>query len=350
MSRAETVAQEPGAAGAGGLRVACAGTPEFAALALRALLRAGYEIGLVLTQPDRPAGRGMHPQPSAVKRVALEHALPLEQPRGLRLDGRYPEDARQAREALRHAAPDVLVVVAYGLLLPQWVLDLPRLGCLNIHASLLPRWRGAAPIQRAIEAGDALSGVSIMHMDAGLDTGPVYRMEESPIRADDTAATLHDRLAGLGAQLLLEVLSDLRQGVAEPTAQPNDGATYAAKIDKAEAWLDYRQPALELERRIRAFEPHPGTRTRVGDAQLKVHAARLGPPVAGAEPGQVLRADAAGIEIACGEGTLVLTRLQRAGGTAVDAAALLRGLPIRVGERFACGAPADALAPPASTT
>ncbi len=336
MAETAAVAGEPGPAASGGLRVACAGTPEFAALALRALLRAGYEVPLVLTQPDRPAGRGLHPQASPVKRVALEHALELAQPRGLRLDGRFPEDARLAREALRRAAPDVLVVVAYGLLLPQWVLDLPPLGCLNIHASLLPRWRGAAPIQRAIEAGDALSGVSIMHMEAGLDTGPVYRMEETPILAEDTAATLHDRLAELGARLLLQVLLDLRQGVAEPTAQPNDGATYAAKIDKAGAWLDYRRPAVELERRIRAFEPQPGTRTRVGDAQLKVHAARLGHADAGAEPGQVLRADAAGIEIACGEGSLVLTRLQRAGGTPVDAAALLRGLPVRAGDRFAC--------------
>jgi methionyl-tRNA formyltransferase len=344
VSAADSVAGEPRGAASGGLRVACAGTPEFAAQALRALLRAGYEVPLVLTQPDRPAGRGMRPQPSAVKRVALEHALPLEQPRGLRLDGRYPEDAKQARETLRRAAPDVLVVVAYGLLLPQWVLDLPSLGCLNIHASLLPRWRGAAPIQRAIEAGDALSGVSIMHMDAGLDTGPVYRMEETPILAADTAATLHDRLAGLGSGLLLQVLSDLRQGVAEPTAQPNDGVSYAAKIDKAEAWLDYRRPAAELERRIRAFEPHPGTRTCVGDTQLKVHGARLGTgaTAADAAPGQVLRADAAGIEIACGEGTLVLTRLQRAGGNAVDAAALLRGLPIRAGERFACEFPGAA--------
>ena len=325
--------------GACALRLAYAGTPEFAAQGLRALLGAGHEVALVLTQPDRPAGRGMHPQPSAVKQLALRHGLALAQPRGLRLDGRFSEDAAQARDALVQAAPDVLVVAAYGLILPQWVLDLPRLGCLNIHASLLPRWRGAAPIQRAIEAGDELTGVSIMRMDAGLDTGAVYRMEEVPIRPDDDAASLQQRLAQLGSELLLQVLQDLREDVAEPTAHPNDGACYANKIDKSEAWLDFRRPALELERRVRAFEPHPGTRTCVGEVQLKVHRARLGGGAAGAEPGRVLRADEHGIEVACGEGSLLLTRLQRAGGRAVDAGELLRGMQIRPGQHFDCEAP-----------
>ena len=324
--------------GACALRLAYAGTPEFAGQGLRALLGAGHEVALVLTQPDRPAGRGMHPQPSAVKQLALRHGLALAQPRGLRLDGRFSEDAAQARDALVQAAPDVLVVAAYGLILPQWVLDLPRLGCLNIHASLLPRWRGAAPIQRAIEAGDELTGVSIMRMDAGLDTGAVYRMEEVPIRPDDDAASLQQRLAQLGSELLLQVLQDLREDVAEPTAQPNDGACYANKIDKSEAWLDFRRPALELERRVRAFEPHPGTRTCVGEVQLKVHRARLGGGAAGAEPGRVLRADEHGIEVACGEGSLLLTRLQRAGGRAVDAGELLRGMQIRPGQHFDCEA------------
>lgn len=316
------------------LRVAYAGTPGFAAVALRALLRAGYVVPLVLTQPDRPAGRGLREQPSAVKQVALEHGLALEQPRGLRLDGRFAADAQQARAALQQADPDVLVVAAYGLILPQWLLDLPRLGCVNIHASLLPRWRGAAPIQRAIEAGDALTGVSIMRMDAGLDTGPVYRMEELPIRPDDTAESLHDRLAEAGAQSLLHVLQDLRDDVAEPTAQPNDGVTYAEKIDKGETWLDFSRPAAELERRIRAFEPHPGTRACLDALQFKIHAAHASAGAVGAEPGAVLRADATGIEVACGQGALVLTRLQRAGANAVDAAALLRGTPIRPGQRF----------------
>ncbi len=326
------------------LRVAYAGTPEFAAVALRALLQAGYDVPLVLTQPDRPAGRGLREQPSAVKQLALRHGLELAQPFGLRLDGRFADDARRARAALEAAAPDVLVVAAYGLILPQWVLDLPRMGCLNIHASLLPRWRGAAPIQRALEAGDAVTGVSIMRMDAGLDTGPVYRMEELAIRADDTSQTLHDRLAGLGADLLLRVLQDLRDDIAEPTAQPNDGVTYAQKIDKSETWLDFARPAVELERRVRAFAPHPGTRTRLDALQLKVHAAHPGSAGSRGEPGRVLRADAAGIEVACGDGTLVLTRVQRAGGAhAVDAGALLRGLPIQPGQSFASGPP-DALA------
>ncbi len=330
---------EPSAVDAPALRLAYAGTPEFAAAGLRAVLDAGYEVALVLTQPDRPAGRGMHPQPSAVKQLALQHGLALAQPRGLRLDGRFAEDAAQAREALRQAAPDVLVVAAYGLILPQWMLDLPRVGCLNIHASLLPRWRGAAPIQRAIEAGDEITGVSIMRMDAGLDTGAVYRMEEMPILPDDDAASLQQRLARLGSELLLQVLQDLRDDVAEPTAQPNDGVCYANKIDKSEAWLDFRLPALELERRIRAFKPHPGARTSLGALQLKVHRAHLGGSATSAEPGCVLRADEHGIEVACGEGSLRLTRLQRAGGRAVDAGELLRGLQIRPGQHFDCEAP-----------
>ncbi len=327
------------AASAAPLRVACAGTPEFAAVALRRLLRAGHDVPLVLTQPDRPAGRGLREQPGAVKQVALRERLRVVQPRGLRLDGRFADDAQQARAALLEAAADVLVVVAYGLILPQWLLDMPPLGCLNIHASLLPRWRGAAPIQRAIEAGDAQTGVSIMRMEAGLDTGPVYCMEQLPIHAGDTGGSLHDRLADAGANLLLRVLRDLQDGVAEPTAQSNDGVSYAAKIDKSETWLDFTRPAIELERRIRAFAPHPGTRTRLGEVSFKVHAACLGDSARRAEPGQVLRADAAGIELACGEGSLLLTRLQRAGSTPVDTAALLRGMPIHPGQAFASGAP-----------
>jgi methionyl-tRNA formyltransferase len=316
------------------MRIAYAGTPEFAAVALRALLGAGFAVPLVLTQPDRPAGRGMKLQPGAVKQVALQHGLSLSQPRGLRLDGRWAEDAALAREALRAAAPDLLVVAAYGLILPQWVLDLPRLGCLNIHASLLPRWRGAAPIQRAIEAGDAQTGISIMRMDAGLDTGPVYRMVELDIAPDDNAATLHDRLAGLGARLLLEVIADLRADVAEPTAQQLDGVNYAAKIDKREAWLDWERPAAELERRVRAFQPAPGTQTRAGDLVLKVHAARLGAGSPGAAPGTVLACGAAGVEVACGSGSLLLTRLQKPGGKPLDALAFAQAMPVRVGQRL----------------
>ena len=315
-----------------GLRVAYAGTPGFAAQALQALLQRGYTVPLVLTQPDRPAGRGLHAQPGAVKQLALQQGLAVAQPRGLRLDGRFADEAAQARQALREAAPDVLVVAAYGLILPQWLLDLPPLGCLNIHASLLPRWRGAAPIQRAIEAGDAATGVSIIRMDAGLDTGPVYRMQETPILAEDNQASLEARLAHLGAELLLQVLQDLQCGMAEPVAQPIEGVAYAAKIDKAETWLDFRRPAAELERQVRALAPQPGARTLLDGAVLKIHRARVGRGAAAASPGCVLRADERGIEVACNPGSLLLERLQRAGGKPLDAAELLRGLPMRPGQ------------------
>jgi methionyl-tRNA formyltransferase len=321
------------------LRVAFAGTPEFAAVALRELLARGFDVPLVLSQPDRPAGRGMRLLPSAVKQVALQHALALAQPRGLRLDGRWADDAAAAREALRAAAPDVLVVAAYGLLLPGWVLELPRLGCVNIHASLLPRWRGAAPIQRAIAAGDAQSGVSIMRMDLGLDTGPVYRMQETDLAADETAATLHDRLAALGAEMLLPVLDDLAAGVAEPTAQPNEGICYAAKIDKRETWLDWHEPALQLERRVRALLPQPAAHARTAALQFKVHGARVGRAGAAADPGIVLALGADGVEVACGDGSLWLTRLQRPGGRPLATAELLRNTPLEVGERFVSGVP-----------
>uniref|UniRef100_E6PJN6 methionyl-tRNA formyltransferase n=1 Tax=mine drainage metagenome TaxID=410659 RepID=E6PJN6_9ZZZZ len=325
------------------LRVAFAGTPEFAAVALRDLLAAGFELPLVLTQPDRPAGRGLQLQPSAVKQVAVAHGLPLLQPRGLRLDGRWHEDAAAAREALRQAAPDVLVVAAYGLILPQWVLDLPPLGCVNIHASLLPRWRGAAPIHRAIEAGDVETGISIMRMDAGLDTGPVYRMQEMPIAPDDTAASLHDKLAALGGRLLLQTLADLRAGVADPTAQPAEDATYAAKIDKREAWLDWSLPADVLERRIRAFQPAPGTQTRWDDMPLKVHAATVVPAAsAGHRPGTVLAVQPQGIDVACGAGCLRLTRLQKPGGKPRDASIVLQNAMVQAGQVFASGPPPDA--------
>ncbi len=333
---APTMASAPGRA----LRAAFAGTPEFAAVALRAMLAAGIEVPLVLTQPDRPAGRGLQLQPSAVKQVASNHGLSLGQPRGLRLDGRWSEDAAAARAALQQAAPDVLVVAAYGLILPQWVLDLPRLGCVNIHASLLPRWRGAAPIHRAIEAGDVETGISIMRMDAGLDTGPVYRMQDLPIAATDTTASLHDKLATLGGRLLLQTLDDLRAGVAEPTAQPAEGATYAAKIDKREAWLDWSRPAEELERRIRAFQPAPGTQTQLGDVVLKVHAATVVPAGAvGHPPGTVLAVAPQGMTVACGVAALRLTRLQKPGGKALDAALFLQSLVVHAGQMLTSAPP-----------
>ena len=323
------------------IRVAFAGTPAFAAAALQALLAAGVDVPLVLTQPDRPAGRGLHLQPSSVKQLALHHGLPVVQPRGLRLDGRWSEDAASARTALEQAAPDVLVVAAYGLILPQWVLDLPRLGCVNIHASLLPRWRGAAPIHRAIESGDTTTGVSIMRMDVGLDTGPVYRMQELSIAATETTASLHDKLAVLGSKLLLQTLADLQADIAEPTSQAAEDITYAAKIDKAESWLDWTRPATELERRIRAFQPAPGTQSRLGPSTLKILAARIrGAAQATHDAGTIVAVSPDGVEVACGEGTLLLTRLQRPGGKPLDIGPFLLSHPLSPGQRFASGAPA----------
>lgn len=229
------------------MRVIFAGTPEFARVALQQLLQAGFEVPLVLTQPDRPAGRGMKLQASPVKQCALEHGIRVEQPRSLRLDGKYPEDAAAARQALLDAKADVMVVAAYGLILPQWVLDLPAKGCLNIHASILPRWRGAAPIHRAIEAGDAETGVTIMQMDIGLDTGDMCLMERLPIADTDTTASLHDKLADLGGRLIVEALEMSACGGLPRTPQPEAGVTYAHKIEKAESWMDWQLSAVELD-------------------------------------------------------------------------------------------------------
>ena len=300
-------------------RIAFAGTPEFAAVALRALLDAGHDIPLVLTQPDRPAGRGMRPQPSAVKRVALEHGLSVAQPERLRDPATH--------QPLREAAVDVLVVAAYGLILPQAVLDIPPAGCVNIHASLLPRWRGAAPIQRAIEAGDASTGISLMRMEAGLDTGPVLLAESLPIGDEETAGELHDRLATLGARLVVATIPRLESMAAEP--QPEAGVTYAAKIDKAEAVLDWTQPAVELARKVRAFNPFPGASAPLGGQPTKLWRAA---PVAGdGPPGHFLAADSAGIVVACGTGALRITELQRPGGRRVTAADFLRGHTLPAG-------------------
>jgi methionyl-tRNA formyltransferase len=312
------------------MRVIFAGTPDFAVPALRALGEAGHEVVLVLTQPDRPAGRGLEPAPSAVKRAAEALRIPVFQPSTLR-DG-------AAQERIRATRPDVMVVAAYGLILPQPVLDIPARGALNIHASLLPRWRGAAPIQRAILAGDRVTGVTIMRMDAGLDTGPILLLRETPIAATETAGTLHDRLAALGAALLLDALKALQQGTITPAAQPAEGVTYAAKISKSEARIDWTRPALELDRQIRAFNPFPGATARIRDAELKVW--RAAPRDESGPAGTILRAGAGEIVVACGVQSLALTELQRAGGKRLDAGALLRGFALSVGERFAA---ADAL-------
>jgi methionyl-tRNA formyltransferase len=320
------------------LRVAFAGTPDFAAAALEAIHAAGFAVPLVLTQPDRPAGRGMRLQASAVKRRARVLALPLAQPRSLRLEGRFADDAAAARDALQDAQAEVLVVAAYGLILPAWTLALPRLGCLNIHASLLPRWRGAAPIQRAIEAGDAATGITIMQMDEGLDTGPMLLRTAEPIRDDDTAATLHDRLAALGARLVVQALHDAAAGRLRPEPQPAAGATYAPKIDKAEAALDWRQPAAVLECRVRAFDPFPGASLVLGGETVKVWRAAV-VDLAGA-PGALLDAGAGRVVVGCGEGALELLQVQRPGGRRIAAADGLRALApdaIAPGMRLAIG-------------
>jgi len=304
------------------MRVAFAGTPEFAAEALRALHEAGFEIPLVLTQPDRPAGRGMKLTPSAVKQVALAHGLPIYQPASLKT----PE----AQAELRAADADVMVVAAYGLILPQAVLDLPRSGCLNIHASLLPRWRGAAPIQRAILAGDPETGITIMQMDAGLDTGAMLTKTPVPILDTDTAASLHDTLASVGARAIVEALEHYSTLV--PQAQDDSQATYAAKLTKDEAQLDWQLPADALARAVRAYNPAPGAWTLLDGALLKIGSAQA---VAGAgHPGEVLRAGAEQLVIACGSGALALREVQPAGSKRMSAAAFLAGRPLSPGTRF----------------
>ncbi len=317
------------------MRVIFAGTPEFARIALERLHAAGFTVPLVLTQPDRPAGRGMKLQASPVKQFAQTHGIPVAQPRSLRLNGKYPEEAAAARDALAAAQADVMVVAAYGLILPQWVLDAPRLGCLNIHASLLPRWRGAAPIHRAIEAGDAETGVTIMQMDAGLDTGDMLLVEKLPITAGDTTGTLHDKLAVLGGRLIVEALEIAACGGFKPVRQPEAGVTYAHKIEKAEARIDWSQPADIISRRMRAFEPFPGAFTELDGETMKLgrHAARA---ISGgqAAPGTILSVDEAGVTVACGGGALTLTELQRAGGKRLPVADFLRGFDLKPGMVF----------------
>lgn len=304
------------------LRVGFAGTPEFARLALAAIVAAGHELPLVLTQPDRPAGRGMKLQASPVKQLALEHGLPVAQPRSLRLDGKFPDDAAAARRALEDARLDVLVVAAYGLILPAWVLAAPHFGCLNIHGSLLPRWRGAAPIQRAIEAGDVETGITIMQMDEGLDTGAMLLTEATPIVSDDTSGTLHDRLAAIGARLIVQALAQLRQGPWAGTPQPEVGANYARKIEKAEAAIDWALPAAVIERRIRAFDPFPGCTAELLGQPAKIWRGRV---VAGqGTPGEVLVAAEGRLVLACGEGALEVTELQLPGGRRIGAREFLQ--------------------------
>jgi len=292
-----------------------AGTPDFAVPGLRACIEAG-EVVAVYTQPDRPAGRGRKLAPSPAKQAALAAGIPVEQPESLKT----PE----AQARLRDYAPDLMVVIAYGLILPRKVLTIPRLGCWNVHASLLPRWRGAAPIQRAILAGDAETGVCLMQMEPGLDTGPVLLSEATPIRADHTGGTLHDRLAEMGAQMLAAGLRYvIAGGTLHATPQPETGATYAHKLEKSEAELDFSRPAVELERKVRAFDPWPVAEAVLAGERVRVWAASALPATlehAGKSPGAIVSASKLGIDIACGEGVLRILKLQRAGGRVVDAA------------------------------
>jgi methionyl-tRNA formyltransferase len=297
------------------MKIVFAGTPEFAAAALQALHAAGHDIALVLTQPDRPAGRGMRLKPGPVKALASRLGLPVYQPESLKTEA--------ARQPIAATGCDAMVVAAYGLILPQPVLDLPRLGCINIHASLLPRWRGAAPIQRALLAGDQETGITLMQMEAGLDTGPILAMARLAIGAQETAGSLHDRLAALGAREIVALLPRLAAGEVRPQPQDDRLAVYAAKIGKEEARIDWQRPAAQIERQVRAFNPHPGAWTLLGGEVLKVWRAEC--CTGQGRPGEVQEASRAGISVACGEGALRLLEVQKAGGRRLEAAAFLAG-------------------------
>ena len=307
------------------MRIVFAGTPAFAAHALQALIEAGHEIALVLTRPDRPAGRGLKLAAGEVKQLAEQARLPLLQPQTLK-------DA-QLQAHLHAAGAHAMVVAAYGRILPRAVLELFPAGCINIHASLLPRWRGAAPIQRAILAGDKETGIAIMRMEEGLDTGPVYQTRRIPIAVEDTAGTLHDKLASLGALCIVETLPAIADGTLRAVPQSEDGATYAPKITKDEAAIDWRRKAVEVDRQLRAFNPFPGAYSTLRGEPLKVWRATI-VPGSPASPGTILRADAQGIVVACGNGALRATELQRAGGKRLAAAGFLQGLSLAAGERF----------------
>jgi methionyl-tRNA formyltransferase len=334
------------------MKLIFAGTPEFASVAMQALVEAGHEIVLVLTQPDRPAGRGMKLQASAVKQFALDNNIPVAQPRSLRLDGKFPEEAAFGKAAIDKAIADgaeVMVVAAYGLILPQWALTSPKLGCLNIHASLLPRWRGAAPIHRAIEAGDATTGVTIMQMDVGLDTGDMLLSDELPILDSDTTGSLHDKLAEMGGRLIVQAIATLPQLTA--TQQPIEGVTYANKIEKVEAAIDWSQSAEVITRRIRAFNPFPGAVTSLNGEHIKVWGAECGDQnlieaektykkgqilaVAGVFIASVAIKNIANLDDELPMYSVVnLTELQRPGGKRLKVADFVHGFDVQVGMCF----------------
>ncbi|MDP5008205.1 MAG: methionyl-tRNA formyltransferase [Glaciimonas sp.] len=315
------------------MKIIFAGTPEFAAVALKSLYDAGHEIVLVLTQPDRPAGRGMQLHASAVKQFALAHNIPVTQPVSLRLDGKYPDIAKQAHDLLNATPHDVMVVAAYGLILPTSVLSIPPRGCLNIHGSLLPRWRGAAPIHRAIESGDLETGITIMQMDQGLDTGAMLLIEKVPMFETDTTGSLHDKLAELGAKMIVEALQKMQTGVLPATVQPEVGVTYAAKITKEEAALDFTLSAEVLARKIRAVNPFPAAHAAFGGVTLKIWSAEVVQADSMHQPAEIISADPQhGVVVACGEGALRLLELQKPGGKRLPAADFLRAFPMDGGK------------------
>jgi methionyl-tRNA formyltransferase len=306
------------------MRIAFAGTPEFAARILAALIAAQHDVQLVLTQPDRPKGRGLRLLPSPAKEVALQHRIAVHQPESLKPSA--------AQAPLLEAKVDALIVAAYGLILPSALLSLPKRGCINVHASLLPRWRGAAPIERAILAGDTQTGVCIMQMDAGLDTGPVLLSRALSIAPNETGGSLHDKLAALGARLIVEALAKLEFDELPAHPQPSLGATYASKVNKEEAAIQWSERALQLERQVRAFDPFPGAYTKWRDEPLKVWAATVAPETTLARAGSIVAVAPDGVTVACGEGALVLGELQKAGGKRLPAADFLAGHPMMCGE------------------
>ncbi|HKX53752.1 MAG TPA: methionyl-tRNA formyltransferase [Nitrosospira sp.] len=308
------------------MRIIFAGTPPFAAIALEALADAGHEIALVLTQPDRPAGRGMKNTPSAVKLLAQKRGFDLLQPSSLR----QPELHAQ----LGAIRADIMVVAAYGLILPFSVLNIPKLGCVNIHASLLPRWRGAAPIERAILAGDRETGITIMQMDRGLDTGPILLIRSIAIAKDDTAGTLHEKLGRLGAMCIVEALALLQEGKIIATPQNELAATYAPKLEKGEAEVDWQLDAENIDRAVRAFNPRPGMHSTVNGISMKVWRASVDARDAGGKPGEIIAIRPDGIVVACGKRTLILEIVQKSGGKKLSSAEFLLGHPLRQGDRF----------------